>query len=73
MKLKIVPNLAVGKIKGEEADHVIENRKKQPTDRKKKDAKNRNRRAVKKKIENLPSRKYLQTGFIFGSTKDFEV
>ena len=54
-----VTNLIVGKIESDEADHVIENLKKYPTDQKKKDARNQNQRAAKKKIENLPSRKYF--------------
>jgi len=45
----------IEKIKSDEADHVIENPKRLLRNRKKKDAKNRSRRAAKKKIENLPS------------------
>merc|ERR1712137_1096148 len=44
----------IGKIENDEADHVRENPKKYPTDQKKKDARNQNQRAAKKKIENLP-------------------
>jgi len=54
-----VTNLIVGKIKSDEADHVIENKKRFPTDQKKKDARNQNQRVAKKRIENLPSRKYF--------------
>ena len=55
---KMMINSCLGKIENDEADHVRENPKKYPTDQKKKDARNQNQRAAKKKIENLPIRKY---------------